>query len=64
MDLSTKREPTNEMHKTNDTEAPLDLSSIKYDDKRLKDPLFCKRVAAALDKCLLDEEPPLEGKSE
>ena len=56
MESYTEKEPTNDIHKSSVTEEPLDLESIKYDDKRLQDPMFCKRVAAALEKYLTDDE--------
>ena len=62
MESYIKKEPIDKTHKSTVVEKPVNLESIKYDDKRLQDPLFCKSVAKALEKFLTNEEPSLSNK--
>lgn len=50
MESYTEKESMDKMSQSVAAEDALNLESVKYDDKRLQDPLFCKRVAAALAK--------------
>jgi hypothetical protein len=52
MDSYTKKELIDEIRKSAAADDSFDLESVKYDDKRLKDPLFCKKAAAALEKSI------------
>lgn len=65
MGLSTDKEFIEKMRKSAATGNPFDLESeeseLKYDDKRLNDPEFCKRMAATIaKKYLIDKGIPFE----